>query len=141
MSIENADQLETYSDTAIDFYELEEEDLLESAAQSRLINYLIEVLKWLYRLERCYITTNLAIYQAGYKPIAPDVALFKGVAFTEAELDGLKSWQMSQPGRPAPAVVFEISSEDTWPKDLNEKILRYQQLGAKEYFAYDPGSP
>jgi hypothetical protein len=35
-------------------------------------------------------------------------------------------------------VVFEILSEETWKKDVQEKPMAYAQLGVHEYFAYDP---
>ena len=42
---------------------------------------------------------------------------------------------------PAPQVVFEIGSDETWHKDLNEKPDRYAGMGVQEYFAYDPNEP
>ncbi len=48
---------------------------------------------------------------------------------------------MLRDGRPAPSVVFEISSKETWAEDLNLKPEQYRQMGVKEYFAYDPNVP
>ncbi len=42
---------------------------------------------------------------------------------------------------PAPQVVFEIASEETWKKDLHEKPMQYALMGVEEYFAYDPNDP
>jgi hypothetical protein len=42
---------------------------------------------------------------------------------------------------PAPQVVFEIASEETWHKDLTEKPGKYAAMGVQEYFAYDPNEP
>jgi hypothetical protein len=42
---------------------------------------------------------------------------------------------------PAPQVVFEIASEETWKKDLSEKPTKYALMGVEEYFAYDPHDP
>ena len=39
---------------------------------------------------------------------------------------------------PAPQVVFEIGSEETWHRDLEVKPLKYGLMGVREYFAYDP---
>jgi hypothetical protein len=38
-------------------------------------------------------------------------------------------------------VVFEFASKETWQEDLEQKPLRYAQMGIKEYFAYDPNLP
>jgi len=64
--------------------------------------------------------------------VAPDIAVIKGVA-----LRPLTSWRV-QPTGPAPHVVFEILSAETWKKDLEEKPALYARLGVQEYFAYDP---
>ena len=48
---------------------------------------------------------------------------------------------MLRDGRPAPSVVFEISSKETWAEDLKLKPEEYRQMGVKEYFAYDPNVP
>jgi hypothetical protein len=65
-------------------------------------------------------------------PLAPDIAIIKGVA-----LRPLNSWRVGKTG-PAPQVVFEILSAETWKKDLEEKPLAYAHMGVHEYFAYDP---
>ncbi len=122
------------------------EDLMaESAAQFHLVIYLVGLLEWLYRYEQWYIGGNINIYPKSRRPksypIAPDVAVFKGVVLTREERRRLKSWKMILPNRPPPAVVFEISSDETWEKDINEKPVKYQQWGMKEYFAYDPNDP
>ena len=129
--------------TELTAYELYvEEDMPESQPQINLSDYLRGILRYLYREEGWFITGNLGIYPAtkGYpfSYLAPDVALFKGVVLSEAEQADLVSWQMSEPNRPAPTVVFEISSKETWRQDIDLKPGYYLQLGAKEYFAYDP---
>jgi hypothetical protein len=42
---------------------------------------------------------------------------------------------------PPPPVVFEISSDATWQKDLEEKPAQYASMGVSEYFAFDPNLP
>jgi hypothetical protein len=42
---------------------------------------------------------------------------------------------------PAPQVVFEALSTESWKKDLDEKPARYTLMGVQEYFAYDPHEP
>ena len=119
-----------------------EEDMPESQPQINLSDYLRGVLKYLYRLENWFVTGNLGIYPPTntypFRYLAPDIALFKGVVLSEAEQATLISWRMSEPNRPAPTVVVEISSKETWQQDLDPKPEHYRQLGVKEYFAYDP---
>jgi len=127
-------KLEYYYDT----HPTQEDLMGESTFQSELIHYLIEVLWWFYRAEKWFIVTNLNIYQTSNfreNPIVPDVAVFKGVIL---EQQGVKSWKMLLPNRPAPTVVFEICSEKSINDDLVEKPEKYGRLGVKEYFAYDP---
>jgi hypothetical protein len=65
-------------------------------------------------------------------PVAPDLAIIKGVT-----LGPLTSWRVETTG-PAPQVVLEILSPETWKKDLEEKPDLYARLRVQEYFAYDP---
>ena len=100
-----------------------------------LIHYLIEVLTWLFHGQRCAIYGNLNFYQTTDPkeyPIAPDIAIIKGIAHRS-----IRSWRVGKSG-PAPQIVFEIASEETWKKDLREKPAKYAEMGVQEYFAYDP---
>jgi Uma2 family endonuclease len=120
-----------------------EEDMPESQSQVNLSDYLKQVLKNPEWLERSFITGNLAIYPPKDKEypfinVAPDIAVFIGTVVSEEEQIHLSSWRMSEANRPAPDVVFEISSEGTWPQDLDLKPNFYRLLGVKEYFTYDP---
>jgi Uma2 family endonuclease len=118
------------------------EDLMgESTFQADLIHYLVDILRWLYRAENWFVATNLNIYHSrDYMeyPLAPDVAVFKGV---ERPKTGLRSWKMLERERPAPAVVFEVCSDGTITDDIEEKPEKYRKLGVQEYFAYDPHEP
>jgi len=96
----------------------------------------MEVLTWLFHGQLCAIYGNLNMYQTAdvmEYPMAPDVAVIKGVAYQPT----IRSWRVGKSG-PAPEVVFEIASEETWKKDLKEKPERYARMGVHEYFAYDP---
>ena len=114
-----------------------EEDLMgETAFHHALVHYLIEVLTWLFHGQRCAIYGNLNMYQASdvmEYPMAPDAAVIKGDVYQPT----IRSWRVGKSG-PAPEVVFEIASEETWKKDLLEKPAKYAQMGAQEYYAYDP---
>jgi Uma2 family endonuclease len=121
------------------------EDLMgESAAQSQLIFYLLKVLEWLYRDEGGFAVSNLNIYREcrpNEYPLAPDVAVFKGIVVPNVADRQLRSWRLYEPNRPAPHVVFEISSQETWREDLEYKPTAYAALGAREYYAYEPNDP
>ncbi len=121
-----------------DLYPTEEDLMGETIEHADLVHYLREVLRWLFHGQRCGVYDNLNFYQTSqYKehPLAPDIAIIKGVSVSSG-----RSWQVGKTG-PAPQVVFEIASKETWHNDLKEKPLKYAQMGVKEYFAYDPNEP
>lgn len=110
----------------------------ETVFHFALVQYLFAVLTWLFEGQPCAIHGNLNIYQttnAREYPIAPDIAVFKGAPYQY-----IRSWRVGKTG-PAPQVVFEIASQETWAKDLREKPAQYARMGVQEYFAYDPNEP
>jgi len=116
-----------------------EEDLMgETAWHDSLIDYLKAVLRQLFRERVCAIYGNLNFYQTRNPmeyPVAPDIAVIKGIAYRYT-----RSWALAS-GEPAPQVVFEVLSEETWKKDMREKPGKYASMGVQEYFAYDPNEP
>lgn len=107
----------------------------ETSLHATLVHYLMEVLTQLFRGQLCALYENLNFYQTsnpGEYPLVPDIAVIKGIQWQE-----LKSCRVGKTG-PTPQVVFEIASEETWYKDLEEKPDLYAKMGVKEYFAYDP---
>ena len=116
-----------------------EEDLMgETSWHASLVDYLKAVLIWLFQGQVCAIYDNLNFYQTIEPmeyPVAPDLAVIKGVEFQHG-----KSWAVGRTG-PAPHVVFEILSEETWKKDVREKPDKYASMGVQEYFIYDPNDP
>jgi hypothetical protein len=91
-----------------------------------------------WRGAACAVYENLNFYQTpdpNEYPLAPDLAVIKGVTFQES-----RSWRVGKTG-PAPQVVLEIMSTETWKKDLFEKPMKYARMGVQEYFAYDPHLP
>jgi len=116
-----------------------QEDLMgETSPHAALVSYLMQVLKWLFRGQVCALYENLNFYRTQNPkeyPLAPDVAVIKGVAFRH-----LRSWKVGKTG-PAPHVVFEIASEETWKNDVQDKPLKYALMGVEEYFYYDPDAP
>ena len=129
---------ERINDEVIYYYDLHptEEDLMgETSDHSMLVRYLMEVLTYFFEGQTCAVYENLNFYQTDYykeEPLAPDIAVIKGVV-----LGPLTSWRVQTTG-PAPHVVLEILSAETWKKDLEEKPDIYARLGVQEYFAYDP---
>jgi Uma2 family endonuclease len=116
-----------------------EEDLMgETSVHADLVLYLFQVLTWLFAGQTCAVYKNLNFYQTSDEmeyPLAPDIAVIKGV-----NCERVRSWRVGKKG-PAPQVVFEVASSETWEKDLKEKPARYAQMGVQEYFAYDPNDP
>ena len=114
-----------------------EEDLMgETAVHAALVRYVMDVLSWLFHDQSCALYENLNFYQTPNPheyPVAPDIAVIKGVEY----IDDIPSWRVGKTG-PAPHVVFEVASEETWKKDLADKRVIYARMGVQEYFAYDP---
>ncbi len=115
------------------------EDLMgEAPPHAQLVHYLMEVLTWLLREQVCAIYENCNFYQTPdiYEyPLAPDIAIIKGPS-----KPAVRSYRVGVNG-PAPQVVFEIASDETWERDLEEKPGKYAIMGVEEYYAYDPSQP
>jgi hypothetical protein len=120
-----------------DFSPFEEESMPETIPHAELVEYLVAVLKWLFRGHVCAVCKNLAFFatpELHAPPVAPDIAVIKGVP-----LQPVNSWRVGRTG-PAPQVVFEILSAETWKKDVEEKPLAYARMGIQEYFASMTGT-
>ena len=94
---------ERSSDKTISYYydsHPTEEDLMgESSQHHAVINYLEEVLKWLFQHQACSVYVNLNFYVTDDEkeyPMAPDLAVIKGVPFHHTI-----SWRIGVTG-PAP---------------------------------------
>jgi Uma2 family endonuclease len=67
--------------------------------------------------------------------ISPDVMVVPGIHHRDVyESRSYYSWVEDI----TPAVVFEMASRKTWKKDLGSKYERYEQLGVREYYIFDP---
>ena len=126
MSLEHLDYTATWPED----YFLEEDGLGESHPHSHLIPYLYQVLTKLLGEEDYYIGRYMLVIQPGFCPIAPDIMIAKA----NVNRIGLADWNTAQPNRPVPFIVFEISSDRTWPLDLNEKIVRYAPVRCERIF-------
>jgi Uma2 family endonuclease len=68
--------------------------------------------------------------------ISPDVMVAVGVPDRLlAERSSFFTWEENGV---TPSVVFEMASRSTWREDLGEKYWRYEELGVREYFLFDP---
>jgi len=139
-------------------YLLREDEMGDSVVQTVLLTYLSAVLAHLYADMGWFVARNLSFYHVAVRNsqhlISPDIAVFVGLTLPPQEQRRVTSWEMrpararaqGQPGaRPAPTVVFEVSSGSTWKTDIApgeaSKPWLYGQMGAREYFAYDPNDP
>jgi Uma2 family endonuclease len=108
--------------------------------QHQLAIKLEDWLKFIYEPQGWFVTGNVFLRHENYPRIAPDVFMCF-VQLTTEEKRNVKSWDMREPNRPAPLLVFEVASGETFSKDLGEKIDRYRQMGVQDYFVYDPTLP
>jgi len=134
-------------------YLLLEDEMGDSVAQTVLLTYLGAVLAHLYRETGWFVARNLSFYHVAVRNsqnlISPDIAVFVGLALPPQEQRRVTSWEMrpthGQRMRPAPTVVFQVSSGSTWKTDIAVgkayKPWLYGQMGPREYFAYDPNNP
>lgn len=68
--------------------------------------------------------------------ISPDVMAVLGAPPRDPrERSSFFTWEE---GGVVPAVVFEMASKSTWQNDIEDKFDRYEQLGVREYFLFDP---
>jgi Uma2 family endonuclease len=138
-------------------YLIAEDEVGDSVAQTILLTYLGAVLAHLYRDAGWFVARNLTFFhpaiQNSQNLISPDIALFVGLVLTRQEQRRVTSWEMrpaqahaqGHPVRPSPTMIIEVSSGSTWKTDIGEgeknKPWLYGQMGAREYFAYDPNDP
>jgi len=84
---------------------------------------------------RAYVAGNLLVYYQKDNPkasLAPDAFVVFGVPNHERRI--YRIWEEGK----APDVVIEFTSSSTQKEDVGSKRLRYEQLGVKEYFIFDP---
>jgi Uma2 family endonuclease len=82
-----------------------------------------------------YVGGDLFLYYMEGHPsknTAPDAMVVKGIAKEKRRT--FKTWVE----KALPCTVFEITSSDTWQKDLGEKRQLYERLKVAEYFVFDP---
>lgn len=120
----------------------------ESAARGKLIEYLKDVLHYMYAVENWEVGNYGVEYEVspGQTQIfAADVMVYKGIKFTEQEREDMIYYRINPPERPCPPVLFEIASPSVWAGNIgageNDRPAFFGRVGAKEYFCYDPHTP
>jgi Uma2 family endonuclease len=81
-----------------------------------------------------WVGGNLFLYYEKGNPkkcVAPDVLLVQGVAKWDRRIYRL--WEEK-----APALIFEITSQETWSEDQDFKKDLYERLGVAELVFFDP---
>ncbi|NWJ98286.1 MAG: Uma2 family endonuclease [Chloroflexi bacterium] len=132
-------EIKRYYDT----HEVEDEEVGQNWEHLNAIDYLYAVLKWMYHDQRRAIGSSINLYQTsidGERPKSPDLMVLEDLVVEELSKGRKSSYYVGLYG-PPPPVVFEISSEATWQKDLEEKPAQYASMGVVEYFAFDPSLP
>jgi Uma2 family endonuclease len=126
-----------------DTHEVEGEELSQSWEHFAAIEYLLAVLNWLFYGRKVGIGSNINLYQTDKpkeKPKSPDVMVIDDLVIEELDQDSTASYYVGEDG-PPPRVAFEISSNETWKIDLDEKPTKYAAIGIAEYFVFDPNVP
>jgi Uma2 family endonuclease len=119
----------------IEYPESDGEPLGETDLHIHWIIRLRDILKYRYRGERVYVGADLMLYYMEGEPhrnVSPDV-------FVVLDCDPrfrrtFKTWEEGR----APDVVFEITSKSSKDEDASIKPQKYEMMGVREYFLYDP---
>jgi Uma2 family endonuclease len=127
----------TETTVEIDYPSSDGKPMAETQIHIRSIMSLYEQLLQFYSgREDVLVTADLFWYwKEGNerRRIAPDIMVVPGV-LKEPPRRTFLSWKEGA----VPALVVEFASNGTWRKDLGKKFDRYEALGVKEYFIFDP---
>jgi Uma2 family endonuclease len=98
--------------------------------------YLLEALR-IHYADRAdvYVTSKISIYYEKNNPMLvkePDCMVIFGVPKHE------RQWFRTWAEGAVPAVVFEITSEETFRVDIDKKHDVYATMGVSEYYVFDP---
>ena len=126
----------------LDRWELEEEDVPESALHELIIGLLLDVLRtWIGASSRDAMAgSNLAMRFDKKHPsrgVDPDVYLVEPAPPEGERLTSLRLWERAHH---PPRVAVEVVSEHTAAKDydLDDGPARYAACGARELWVFDP---
>ena len=118
------------------YSETDNKPMGESTFHFEAIAEIVKTLQLFFAARRdVFIAGDLMIYYEPFplaKHIAPDVSVFFGI-----ENRGRRTYRLWEE-KLFPQVVVEIASESTWQEDVGAKVKYYEQLGAAEYYIFDP---
>ena len=94
-----------------------------------------DILRYRYRGQRVYVTSNLLLYYQEGDPtkfVVPDIFVVKDCDPQRRRT--FKTWEEGK----APNVAFEVTSRSSRRDDMVFKPQIYARIGVHEYFLYDP---
>jgi Uma2 family endonuclease len=115
-------------------------DMADFGAQRDLTHALKKLLRRLYENKGWYVCGRMKVTEPKRVEVAPDVFMAK-VARTNEQRAYVGAWDLGNPFYRVPALIFEISSSETFKEDLGYKVKRYREMGVEEYFVYNPSVP
>jgi Uma2 family endonuclease len=147
----------------LEIYEEDEEELSETIFHDVSIYTLMSILKALFAKLEVGVSGNVRVYAKGKKTdaLAPDIVVIDGYVPETVSATQPGSYYISDTN-PPPRLVFEMTSDETWANDVKlphevtpgEKVRpngnphrvlpkqpRYEAMGIKEYFIFDPHEP
>jgi len=126
----------------VQYYDLpaEEEELSQSFIHHFVIKTLSGILENMYEAQNVKVVSSINMYYPEQAAVAPDVAVVDGLVTRHRSGKGRGSYYVSK-DNPPPRVAFEIASDETWSRDLDQKLGRYERMGTREYFVFDPNNP
>lgn len=126
-------------DETLQYYDLpiEEEELSQTQIHQLVIRTLLSIIEQMYQNHDVTILTSVNIYYPNQPAVAPDVTVIDKKIRVRKESG---SYYVTDTN-PAPRVAIEIASNQTWERDLKDKLTRYEKMGTLEYFVFDPNVP
>ena len=111
-------------------------DMGESSIHIKLLASFLNILEVYFKdREDVFFSGNMNVYPEKGNPhnwFAPDLLVAFGIPNVERS-----SYLLWREGV-FPQVIFEIASKKTWQNDVDEKLAKYETLGASEYYILDP---
>ncbi len=136
LPLQNAESYTSVIDEGVYYPEEREDDMGETSVHINLMADFLKMLKYFLRNhQNIFLSGNMNLYYEKGNPhrwFAPDLLIAFGVP--NVERSSYLLWRE----KVFPQVIFEIASEKTWRNDLDEKFRFYQELGAEEYYVFDP---
>jgi len=119
----------------IEYPDSDGQPMAETTLHRQVMSDVIEGLERRYAdVPDVWVGGNLFLYYEkgnSKKCVAPDVVLARGVAKWKRRTYLL--WEET-----APALIFEITSQETRKEDTNVKVGLYERLGTEELVLFDP---